>query len=154
MKNKISRTRVFDFCLLLLAICSVIGIAQRFGAFRAEGESSLNEYFVEVLWENVPCETADCLLAGETLKTENGTVFGTVKSIRRAPHEVVFHHEGRELRGTFPEGTAEDLSITISLLGRKADATLFCQDGSALLIGQKIRLFAPRASVAATVLSA
>ena len=153
MGNKNGKTRILDFCLLLLAICSAVGIAQRFGALRAEATEPTADFSVEVLWEAVDAETADCVAVGEGLRFENGTVFGTVKKITRTAHEEIFYREGKELRATFPEGTKEDLYLTVSVTGRKSDQILLREDGTPVLVGQNLRLYSTRATLALTVLS-
>ena len=154
MENKNAKNRIFDFCLLLLAICLVVGVARRFGALQAEAGEPTAAFSVEVLWEGVDAGTADCLLAGETVRTETGAVFGSVQTIRRTPHQAVFYQEGRELRATFPGGTAEDVYLTLSVSGRRSGQILFREDGTAVLVGQKLRLYSLRATLDLTVLSA
>ena len=153
MESKKEKTRILDFCLLLLTICSVVGIVQRFGALRSETKEPTADFSVEVLWEAVDAKTADCVAVGEGLRFENGTVFGTVKKITRTAHEEIFYREGKELRATFPEGTKEDLYLTVSVTGRKSDQILLREDGTPVLIGQNLRLYSTRATLALTVLS-
>lgn len=153
MESKKEKTRILDFCLLLLTICSVVGIVQRFGALRAETKEPTADFSVEVLWEAVDAETADCGASGEMLRTENGTIFGKVKKITRTAHEEIFYREGKELRATFPEGTKEDLYLILSVAGRKSGQTLLRGDGTPVLVGQNLRLYSTRATLALTVLS-
>ncbi|MBE6529580.1 MAG: hypothetical protein E7680_03120 [Ruminococcaceae bacterium] len=154
MKNQKARVRIFDFFLLLLVFFSVIGLTQRFGAFGANAKESLSDFSVELLWENVDVQTVDCLAVGEEIRNENGTVFGTVKAIRRTPHEVLIYHEGKEFRKSYPEGTIEDVRLTVLISGRRNNRILLREDGSAVLVGQNLRLYAPRAALSLCVISA
>ena len=147
------RTRVIDFVLLLLAFFSVVGLAQRFGAFQSGAKEALSVYTIETLWETVDPETADCLSVGANLQTENGSLFGVVEEIRRVPHEAVFHREGREMRFALPEGATEDVYLTISIQGRKDRQTLFRADGTTILSEQNLRLYSSRALLSLRVVS-
>ena len=154
MQNQGNRTRIFDFFLLLSIFFSVVGIAQRVGAFRADAGETLTEFPVEILWENADAQTVDCIAKGEVIRTENEEAFGTVTEIRRAPHESVLYNEGREIRKVLPAGTTEDVRLTVAVLARRADGILFRADGTAILVGQNLHLYSMRATLSATVFSA
>lgn len=154
MNNQKVRARIFDFFILLLVFFSVVGFVRRVGAFGAEAREAVSDFAVELLWESTDAQTADCLAVGETLRNENGTVFGTVKEIRRTPHEAVLYREGREFRKVYPQGTVEDVRLIVSVLGRRSGQILFREDGSALLAGQNLRLYSQRAALALQVVSA
>ncbi len=149
-----TRTRIFDFFLLLLIFFSVVSLAQRIGSFGAEANEAVSDFSVQVLWENVDSQTVDCLAEGEPLRTENGELFGTVTSIQREPHEVVLRQEGQEIRKIMPAGTTEDVYLTVLVSGRKPEQTLLLENGTALLRGQTLRLYSLRTLVTGTVISA
>ena len=147
------RTRFFDFFLLLLAFFSIVGLAQRFGAFQAGAKEEPVDFSVELLLENVDFQTADCIAEGEELRAENGAIFGTIQKIDRAPHEFVFYHEGHELRASFPTESVQDVRLTVVVSGRKSDRILLRSDGKAVLTGQTLRLYSLRAALSLTVVS-
>ena len=154
MRKQIDRNRIFDFFLLLLAFFSVVGLIQRVGTFGADAGETVSEFTVELIWENVDAQTADCLAEGEILRSENGSIFGTVKKIVRAPQEVILHDEGGEFRKRDPEGPVEEVRLTVAVSGRRSEGILLREGGTAILAGQTEALYSLRAKLFLRVLSA
>ena len=137
--NRKKRMNLADVFLILLAVLSVSGILLRLWSIRQAEGMDLRGYAVETEWRDVNLRTADCLREGETLYTAAGEVFGTVLSMERMPSEVEVVSDGTVYR--IASEMRCNVRIRLSVACRESDGQLLRGDGSALTVGQSLRLY-------------
>lgn len=149
--NDTKRFRAVDLFLILLALFAVVGVFRRAGVFHANASDAQKEYLVSATWSDVDCRTVSCLQNGEWLYTNAGERFGQIVSIETAPHEISIWEGGRRFSATFPNGTQEDVFLTVLVNGNVHEGVFLRENGRALLSGESYRLYSARASLTLTI---
>lgn len=144
-QNRKRRMNLADVFLILLAVLSVSGILLRLWRIRQAEGMNLREYAVETEWRDVDLRTVACLREGETLYTAAGEAFGTVLAMERTPCETEVIADGTVYRVV--SETRCNVRIRLSVACRESDGQLLRGDGSALTVGQTLRLYSSLAEL-------
>lgn len=144
-RNRKKRMNLADVFLILLAVLSVSGILLRLWSIRQAEGLDLREYAVETEWRDVDLRTAACLREGETLYITAGEVFGTVLSMERTPCETEIVSDGTVYR--IASDVRCNVRVRLSVACRASDGQLLRRDGSALTVGQTLKLYSALAEL-------
>lgn len=143
-----------DFVLILLAILAAAGLLWRFGVLRTGQNRELRTCTVTAVCYDLDARTAGCLSVGDELYTDAGEAFGTVTLLSGTPHEEILRGAGGErIAVRLPEGTREDVYLSVSLRGTASDGILLRENGRAVLGGETYRLYTRYAAVDLYILS-
>lgn len=140
------RGGLLDVFIILLIVLSVVGICLRMQALQSGGD---NDSFcrVRAVVKNLPTETADCLTEGESLYTNDGSLYGMVESIETEPARITVYQGDKAYHGVWEDGSTVDLEIWMTLTGSVGE-DVFLRDGKhAVLLGEQVLLYGERCAL-------
>lgn len=138
------RLGMIDVFLIVVLLLSGIGIVLRMHMEQEKGTDAVNSCTVAIFARQAFASGLDCMELGEMLYTEDGTAFGRIVDIVRAPAQIVLYTDGRECVGEWDEQAYCNATLLVEVLGRY-DGTLFLQAGRyPIIVGKALNLYSER----------
>ncbi|MBR2721947.1 MAG: DUF4330 family protein [Clostridia bacterium] len=145
------RIHPLDLCVILLIILCLLGLFLRWKDLSARDTDGAVRYEIVMEMPGVRWETAACYDPGETLYTEVGEVFGSIRRIERQPHKIRVPSEHGTLFGDWGEEKV-DLRFYVEAEGAESNGRFLWDGRHALLCGERYTLYTKRARLVGTVL--
>ena len=148
---KVKRLHVFDICLILLLLLSVIGIGMRWNSIHPS-EESWGSAEVTLRVVGISPLVADCIASGEALYCADGERWGNILSVERRETPFVAVANGEEVAGAYRMEDRVDLELLAEVRGERQSERFLRLGREALLIGRTAELYTKRAYLKATLL--
>ena len=147
-KRRLGAIDLLAIAVILLSAVGLILRMQILNAAEEGGEICTVVLCARSVWE----ETVDCVEVGEVLTLADGTEFGTVREVAAPPAVWRTLQDGVLLEGEWASGRRRDLTLTLTVQGRR-DGDGFLLDGRrAVLVGEALSLYGARSAISYTVI--